>query len=129
MTDGLANNGMTDPDELARHAAELRARGVSATTFGIGADFDEVLLQSLADAGGGHFYFIADAAADPGPPHERGRRDPRGRRPRRRARDRAPGTSSDRGDLARTRHRAAAPGPSSRSVTSVGAGRRGRRSG
>ena len=62
MTDGLANHGVTDPDELARHAAELRARGVSVTTFGIGADFDEVLLQSLADAGGGHFYFVRDAA-------------------------------------------------------------------
>ena len=62
LTDGLANVGVTDPAELARHAAELRARGVSATTFGIGADFDEVLLQSLADAGGGHFYFVRDAA-------------------------------------------------------------------
>ena len=63
LTDGLANVGITDRDELARHAAELRARGVSTTTFGVGQDFDEVLLQAMADAGGGHFYFIADAAA------------------------------------------------------------------
>ena len=62
LTDGLANVGMTDRDELARHAAELRARGVTTTTFGVGQDFDEVLLQAMADAGGGHFYFIADAA-------------------------------------------------------------------
>ena len=62
LTDGLANAGMTDRDELARHAAELRARGVTTTTFGVGQDFDEVLLQAMADAGGGHFYFIADAA-------------------------------------------------------------------
>ena len=62
LTDGLANVGMTDRDELARHAAELRARGVSTTTFGVGQDFDEVLLQAMADAGGGHFYYIADAA-------------------------------------------------------------------
>ena len=54
--------GITDPDELARHAAELRARGVSTTTFGVGNDFDEALLQAMADAGGGHFYYIADAA-------------------------------------------------------------------
>jgi hypothetical protein len=62
LTDGLANVGMTDPGELARHAGELRARGVTTTTFGVGEDFDEALLQSLADAGGGHFYFIENAA-------------------------------------------------------------------
>ena len=61
LTDGLANVGMTDPDQLAGHAAELRARGVSTSTFGVGNDFDERLLQALADAGGGHFYYIADA--------------------------------------------------------------------
>ena len=62
LTDGLANVGMTDRDELARHSGELRSRGVSTSTFGVGEDFDEVLLQAMASAGGGHFYFIADAA-------------------------------------------------------------------
>lgn len=62
LTDGLANVGIVDPAELARHARELRARGVTTTTFGVGADFDEALLQSIADAGGGHFYFIEHAA-------------------------------------------------------------------
>src|SRR3954453_4201498 len=62
LTDGLANKGIIDATELAKHAGELRARGVSTTTFGIGADFDEVLLQGMADAGGGHFYFVRDAA-------------------------------------------------------------------
>ena len=58
LTDGLANQGITDPAELARHAGELRARGISTTTFGVGEDFDETLLQGMADAGGGHFYYI-----------------------------------------------------------------------
>jgi Ca-activated chloride channel family protein len=62
LTDGLANVGMTEPDELARHAAELRARGISTSTFGVGDDFNEVLLAGMADAGGGHFRFIASAA-------------------------------------------------------------------
>jgi Ca-activated chloride channel homolog len=62
LTDGLANVGMTDADELTRHAAELRSRGVQTSTFGVGEDFDEHLLQAMADAGGGHFYFIASAA-------------------------------------------------------------------
>src|SRR4029079_8341345 len=61
LTDGLANVGETNPTVLATHAAELRARGISPSTFGVGNDFDERLLQELADAGGGHFYYIADA--------------------------------------------------------------------
>jgi Ca-activated chloride channel family protein len=62
LTDGLANIGMTDTVELQGHAAELRRRGVSTSTFGVGADFDEHLLQAMADAGAGHFYFIESAA-------------------------------------------------------------------
>ena len=62
LTDGLANVGIIDRDQLARHAGELRARGVSTSTFGVGDDFDEVLLQAMAASGGGHFYYIAEAA-------------------------------------------------------------------
>ncbi|MBA2563834.1 MAG: VWA domain-containing protein [Gemmatimonadetes bacterium] len=58
LTDGLANVGITDRAELEHHAQELRRRGVATTTFGVGADFDEALLQAMAVAGGGHFYFI-----------------------------------------------------------------------
>ena len=61
LTDGLANKGITDHDELIRHAGELRARGIQTTTFGVGADFDETLLSAMANAGGGNFYYIADA--------------------------------------------------------------------
>jgi Ca-activated chloride channel family protein len=63
LSDGLANVGMTDRDELARHASELRARGVSTSTFGVGDDFDEALLSAMAQGGGGHFYDIATAEA------------------------------------------------------------------
>ena len=66
LTDGLANQGMTDPAELARHAGELRARGVSTSTFGVGEDFDEGLLGGMADTGGGAFRFIERADQIPG---------------------------------------------------------------
>jgi Mg-chelatase subunit ChlD len=62
LTDGLANRGMTSLEELEHHAAELRKRGVSTSTFGVGDSFNEVLLQAMAQAGGGQFYDIATAA-------------------------------------------------------------------
>ena len=58
LTDGQANNGITSPNELAMHASALRRRGISTTTLGIGNDFDEVLLSSMAEEGGGNFQFI-----------------------------------------------------------------------
>jgi Ca-activated chloride channel family protein len=58
LTDGLANAGVTDPSEIARHAAELRRRGVATTTIGVGEDFDEHLLGAMADEGGGNFYYV-----------------------------------------------------------------------
>jgi Ca-activated chloride channel homolog len=65
LTDGLANHGVIDRDEIVTHARELRRRGVVTSTFGVGADFDERLLQQMADAGSGHFYFIERAVQIP----------------------------------------------------------------
>lgn len=65
LTDGQANCGIQDPAELARHAAELRSRGVTTSTFGVGADFDERLLSAMAHEGGGNFYFIEGAGQIP----------------------------------------------------------------
>jgi len=58
LTDGLANVGVIDATALSAFAADLRASGIGTSTFGVGADFDETLLNAVADAGGGHFYFI-----------------------------------------------------------------------
>jgi len=62
LTDGLANQGIVDPEKLRRHAGALRARGVMTTTIGLGHDFNEELLRSLSLAGGGNFYFVERAA-------------------------------------------------------------------
>ncbi len=60
LTDGLANVGILDPGELARHAGALRRRGIATTTLGVGQDFDEGLLSAMAEAGGGNFQYVAD---------------------------------------------------------------------
>jgi Ca-activated chloride channel family protein len=65
LTDGLANQGIQDRDTLAHHASELRQRGVSTSTFGVGADFDERLLRDMAHEGGGNFYFLENALQIP----------------------------------------------------------------
>ncbi|HSH75739.1 MAG TPA: VWA domain-containing protein [Longimicrobiales bacterium] len=58
MTDGLANQGITDSDQLARLFGQARAHGVTTSTIGFGQDFDEALLERLADAGGGNAHYI-----------------------------------------------------------------------
>ncbi|HEX2722820.1 MAG TPA: VWA domain-containing protein, partial [Gemmatimonadaceae bacterium] len=65
LTDGLANQGITDRSTLVRHAGELRQRGVSTSTFGVGVDFDERLLRDMAHEGGGNFYFLENARQIP----------------------------------------------------------------
>ncbi len=65
LTDGLANEGLTDVDMLVEQARQLRIRGITTSTFGVGFDFNQFLLQRIADAGGGHFYFIDDPEVIP----------------------------------------------------------------
>ncbi len=65
VTDGQANVGESDPEQLARLAGAMRQRGIATSTFGIGADFDERTLQRLAEGGQGHFYFVETPRAIP----------------------------------------------------------------
>lgn len=66
LTDGQANEGITDPKVLVKTAAEKLERGVSTTTLGFGNWFEEDLLVGMARAGGGNFYYIQsiDEAAE-----------------------------------------------------------------
>lgn len=58
LTDGLANRGVTDTAGLARIAANARAKGIHVSTFGVGAEFDERLLTSIASGGGGRYTYV-----------------------------------------------------------------------
>lgn len=59
LTDGHANAGTTDPLALQDHAAELRKRGISTTTVGVGDHYNQDLLTGMAEAGGGNYEHIA----------------------------------------------------------------------
>ncbi len=65
LTDGLANRGITDIEEISTHARELHRRGVSTSTFGVGEGFNEHLLEAMSNQGGGKFYFISNAQEIP----------------------------------------------------------------
>ena len=56
LSDGHANEGIVDPDELCEHAKELRMRGVLTSALGIGDGYDEQLLQGIAENGGGRLH-------------------------------------------------------------------------
>ncbi|NDJ53923.1 MAG: VWA domain-containing protein [Chloroflexi bacterium] len=58
LTDGLANQGVTDPRRLAAMARQKREEGITTTTMGVGLGFNEDLLKEMATEGGGAFYFI-----------------------------------------------------------------------
>lgn len=63
LTDGLANVGLIDPEQVASEAAGIaRNAGIGTSTFGIGADYDEHLLGPMAVAGGGQFHHLRAAA-------------------------------------------------------------------
>jgi len=60
ITDGLANVGITNTDEIVTQAMGLFQRGVSTSTIGIGADFNEDLLMPMAQSGGGNAWHVVE---------------------------------------------------------------------
>lgn len=57
LTDGHANVGITDPEELVPFVKSGQARGVTTSCIGFADGYDEHLLASLADAGMGNDYW------------------------------------------------------------------------
>ncbi|MCB9671985.1 MAG: VWA domain-containing protein [Alphaproteobacteria bacterium] len=62
LSDGNANVGVTDPDVLARFAAEAAGRGIAVSAMGLGVDYNEDLLAHIADVGGGTYDYIDNPA-------------------------------------------------------------------
>ncbi|MCP9826971.1 hypothetical protein KBZ19_00500 [Synechococcus sp. L2F] len=53
LSDGQANEGLTDQEQIAAKVEGLTQRGISTSAFGLGADFDEDLMGAMATAGDG----------------------------------------------------------------------------
>lgn len=58
LTDGQATDGIVNPAELAKHAATMTEHHITTSTFGVGLQFNEELLQAMAIAGGGRAYYV-----------------------------------------------------------------------
>ena len=82
LTDGQANVGITDPALLAGLCLGAKREGITTTTIGIGADYDERLLRAMADAGGANTYYIERPDQAPGVFEERSSRGCSASRPR-----------------------------------------------
>lgn len=65
LSDGHANEGVTDPQQIARVAAGARDDRITSSTVGIGTGYDEILLNEVATSGSGshRFAFTPDDAA------------------------------------------------------------------
>jgi Ca-activated chloride channel family protein len=60
LTDGIANQGVTDPAQIASNSLIFNDRGIDLSTIGVGLDLNKDLLRQLAKSGRGLFHFVAD---------------------------------------------------------------------
>jgi Ca-activated chloride channel family protein len=59
LSDGLANVGIIDPEQIAAVAKSIRDRSISVSTMGVGIDYNENLMANIADHSGGNYYYIS----------------------------------------------------------------------
>ena len=62
LSDGQANQGLTNQKAIAAKVAGLCKRGISTSAFGLGDGFDEDLMGAIASAGDGTLAFIESPA-------------------------------------------------------------------
>ncbi|BBO87299.1 vWA domain-containing protein [Desulfosarcina ovata] len=63
ISDGLANQGITDPTALGRMASAAVENRFSISTVGVGLDFNEMLMTAIADHGAGSYHFLENPQA------------------------------------------------------------------
>lgn len=58
MTDGQANVGEVNPDVIATDVKQASVQGVGTSAMGVGADYNEDLIEAMARSGDGNYYYI-----------------------------------------------------------------------
>ena len=66
LSDGLANEGPSQPGQLADLGRDLRREGMSVSTIGLGDDYNEDLMTALAESSHANYYYVQDAEKLPG---------------------------------------------------------------
>jgi Ca-activated chloride channel family protein len=62
-SDGVANVGATGPDEILRSIRDYAAQGIYLTTVGFGMDYNDTLMEQLADDGNGNYAYVDNIRA------------------------------------------------------------------
>jgi Ca-activated chloride channel family protein len=61
LSDGQANVGLTDIDEIATQCAQLAEKSVTTSTYGLGNSFNEELMVAMSRSGRGNGYYSETA--------------------------------------------------------------------
>ena len=57
LSDGQANEGLVDPNELSEACGKAQASGISTSTYGLGPEFGEGVMTAMARHGQGRAYY------------------------------------------------------------------------
>lgn len=63
ISDGLANKGITDAARLGAMAGIAVEKEFAVSTVGVGNDFNEQLMTTIADRGAGNYYYLENPMA------------------------------------------------------------------
>ncbi len=65
LSDGVANVGETGPDSILKVVDEYAQRNATLTTLGVGitGNYNDVLMEALANRGNGTYHYLANRAA------------------------------------------------------------------
>ena len=61
LSDGLANHGEKTHAGVAKIGANARNKGITVSSMGLGQEYDETMMERVAQRGGGMYYYVKDS--------------------------------------------------------------------